>query len=255
MTERLFPALLAVLLFTGCGGGSSEAPQANDDSKTDSSNKAEQTLHAAAEAGDLAAVEKHLATGIDVNARADDKSTALHFAAQEGHVEVAKRLIEAGADISAKDDIDQTPGDRARFWKKEAIVELLESSSIHEAAREGDLKTVLQQLNAGKDVNQANDSGDTPLTYAAFMGHLEIVDLLIEKNANVNAKGLAGWTPLHLAAQRGHQKIVEQLIAKGAEINALTDEGFGGTPLDVANDALAEFIRENGGKPAAELDD
>ena len=50
------------------------------------------------------------------------------------HVEVARRLIEAGADINAKDDIDQTPGDRARFWKQDKVLELLDSNSILEAA-------------------------------------------------------------------------------------------------------------------------
>ena len=103
------------------------------------------------------------------------------------------------------------------------------------------------------DVNHANASGDTALTYAAFMGHAEVVALLIEKEVNVNASGLAGWTALHLAAQRGHEKIVEQLIAKGAEINALTEEGFGGTPLDVADANLAELLRKHGGKTADAL--
>ena len=85
------------------------------------------------------------------------------------------------------------------------------------------------------------------------MGHAEVVDLLIEKEADINAGGLAGWTALHLAAQRGHEKIVEQLIANGAEINALTDEGFGGTPLDVADAKLAELLRKHGGKTADAL--
>ncbi|MDP6893380.1 MAG: ankyrin repeat domain-containing protein, partial [Verrucomicrobiota bacterium] len=161
--------------------------------------------------------------------------------------------IEKGADINAKDDIEQTPVDRARFWKQEKIIALLESSSIHEAAREGNLNIVIQQLNTGVDVNLANESGDTPITYAAFMGHLEIVDLLIEKGAKVNAKGLAGWTPLHLAAQRGHKKITELLIEKGADINSTTDDGFGGTPLDVAKDNLADTIKQNGGKTFAEI--
>jgi len=246
MIPKIYLSLLTfLLLFTGCG----EAP---DKPSTKASNETQDMLNAA-ESGDLDAVKKMLNAGAPVNGLGDDRSTALHFAAQEGHVDVAKLLIEKGADINAKDDIDQTPVDRARFWKQEKIIALLESSSIHEAAREGNLNTVIQQLNTGADVNHANENGDTPLTYAAFMGHLEIVDLLIEKGAQVNAKGLAGWTPLHLATQRGHKKITELLIEKGADINATTEDGFGGTPLDVAKDNLVDTIKQNGGKTVFEI--
>jgi ankyrin repeat protein len=246
MIPKIYLSLLTfLLLFTGCG----EAP---DKPSTKASNETQDMLDAA-ESGDLDTVKKMLNAGAPVNGLGDDRSTALHFAAQEGHVDVAKLLIEKGADINAKDDIDQTPVDRARFWKQEKIIALLESSSIHEAAREGNLNTVIQQLNTGADVNHANENGDTPLTYAAFMGHLEIVDLLIEKGAQVNAKGLAGWTPLHLATQRGHKKITELLIEKGADINATTEDGFGGTPLDVAKDNLVDTIKQNGGKTVFEI--
>ena len=246
MIPKIYLSLLTFLLFlTGCGEATNQ-PSPKGGNET-------QDMLDAAEAGDLDAIKKLIDTGVSVNGLGDDQSTALHFAAQEGHVDVAKLLIEKGADINAKDDIDQTPVDRARFWKQEKIIALLESSSIHEAAKEGNLNTVIQQLNTGADVNHPNESGDTPLTYAAFMGHLEIVDLLIDQGAKVSAKGLGGWTPLHLATQRGHKKISQLLIEKGADINATTDEGFGGTPLDVAKGDLVDLIKQNGGKTFAEI--
>ncbi|MBD50837.1 MAG: hypothetical protein CMB08_02815 [Euryarchaeota archaeon] len=246
MIPKIYLSLLTfLLLFTGCG----EVP---DKPSTKASNETQDMLDAA-EAGDLDAVKKLIDAGVPVNGVGDDQSTPLHFAAQEGHVDLAKLLIEKGADINAKDDIDQTPVDRARFWKQEKIIALLEKSSIHEAAREGNLNIVIQQLDSGADINLANENGDTPLTYAAFMGHLEIVSLLIEKGAKVNAKGLAGWTPLHLASQRGHKKITELLIEKGADINATTDDGFGGTPLDVAKGNLVDTIQQNGGKTISKI--
>ena len=64
---------------------------------------------------------------------------------------------------------------------------------------------------------------------------------------------MAGWSPLHLAAQRGHKKIAQLLIEKGAEINSITDDGFGGTPLDVAKDNVADLIKQNGGKTVSEI--
>lgn len=44
---------------------------------------------------------------------------------------------------------------------------------------------------------------------ASIFGHIDIIDLLLEKHADVNAtEFLNGQTPLHLAAQRGHQKLI-----------------------------------------------
>ena len=91
------------------------------------------------------------------------------------------------------------------------------------------------------------------LNYAAFLGQEEIVELLINNGAEVNAKGLANWTPLHLAAYNNNEQIAQLLIAKGAEINPYTSQGFGGTPLDVADENIVDFIRKHGGKTAKEL--
>ena len=91
------------------------------------------------------------------------------------------------------------------------------------------------------------------LNYAAYLGHKEIVELLVVNGAEVNAKGLADWTPLHLAAYNDNEQIVQLLIAKGAEMNPYTSPGFGGTPLDVADGKITDLIRKHGGKTAEEL--
>ena len=91
------------------------------------------------------------------------------------------------------------------------------------------------------------------LNYAAYLGHKEIVELLVENGAEVNAKGLADWTPLHLAAYNNNEQIVQLLIAKGAEMNPYTSPGFGGTPLDVADGKTADLLRKHGGKTGEEL--
>ena len=125
--------------------------------------------------------------------------------------------------------------------------------SIQWAAEAGNIQAIKQHLAAGTDVSFRNNNGDTPLNYAAFLGHMEIVELLVENGANVNSKGLADWTPLHLAAQNNKEQIVQLLIANGAEVNPYTSSGFGGTPLDVANDKIADLLRKHGGKTGEEL--
>ena len=58
-----------------------------------------------------------------------------------------------------------------------------------DAAKKGDIEAVKQHLAAGTGVSFKNKNGDTPLNYAAFLGHMEIVELLVENGANVNSKG------------------------------------------------------------------
>jgi ankyrin repeat protein len=62
------------------------------------------------------------------------------------------------------------------------------------------------------DMNPICDDGKTPLHWAALMGHLEIVKLILENLEHINNKNpvsLDGWTPLECAAQHGHLEIVQ----------------------------------------------
>ena len=63
----------------------------------------------AAQKGDLAAVERLLARGADIDARDGRGRTALLAATHGNHVAVARALIAAGADVNAKDSIEDSP--------------------------------------------------------------------------------------------------------------------------------------------------
>ena len=68
----------------------------------------------------------------------------------------------------------------------------------------------------------------------------------------MNAKNEWGGTPLHFATFGSHKEVVELLIAKGADVNAKDD--VGDTPVDWAdNKELADLLREHGGKTGEEL--
>ena len=88
------------------------------------------------------------------------------------------------------------------------------STSIHNAAGEGNIEAVKQHLAAGTDVNAKDDERMVPLHFAAGAGHKKIVELLIAKGADVNAKGKYGETPLQFAAFNGDREIAELLIAR-----------------------------------------
>jgi hypothetical protein len=94
-------------------------------------------------------------------------------------------------------------------------------NDIHTAVEQGDLNTVTSLLEHTPEVVFRKDNENrTPLHYAAYQGHTELVKLLLAKGAEVNAKDNAGRTPLHSAAGRGHTGSVELLLANGAEVNA-----------------------------------
>ncbi|MFH2064371.1 MAG: ankyrin repeat domain-containing protein [Pseudomonadota bacterium] len=94
------------------------------------------------------------------------------------------------------------------------------ATTIHEAAMKGKIDSVKEHLAAGEEVDARDQYGKTPLILASSWGHLDIMELLIEKGANVNVER-QGWTPLISAAASGHVKGVKLLLSKGADINAL----------------------------------
>ncbi|GFU87798.1 hypothetical protein TNCV_849821 [Trichonephila clavipes] len=86
--------------------------------------------------------------------------TLLHYAACEGRSEVVKFLVNNGANPRIKNTFRQP---------------------IHIAAREGHVNVVRLFLLEGKgiDINEANQSGYTPLHYAAYYDKLAMVQFLI----------------------------------------------------------------------------
>ena len=95
------------------------------------------------------------------------------------------------------------------------------STFLQIASAMGHLDIVEKLIDRKVDVNQVV-SGDEPtaLHYAADMGHEEIVRRLVRSGAKVNAAmGFWKLTPLGLAARNGHTSIVECLLQNGVNIN------------------------------------
>ncbi|WP_342261375.1 ankyrin repeat domain-containing protein [Spiroplasma endosymbiont of Notiophilus biguttatus] len=67
------------------------------------------------------------------------------------------------------------------------------------------------------NINEKDNSGNTPLHYACFHNFLETADLLIKYGANINAKNNRDNTPLHYAIMgNADLKFINLLVDKGA---------------------------------------
>jgi ankyrin repeat protein len=83
------------------------------------------------------------------------------------------------------------------------------------------------------DVNSPGYNGWSALHAAAFKGHVQVVQILLEHNADINAQNNRGEVPLHLAAcpnsRDGLIPMMQLLLDHGADVNARDNEGS--TPL------------------------
>src|SRR5258706_8497821 len=95
----------------------------------------------------------------------------------------------------------------------------LQRDQLHQAAREGDLARVEDLLRRKYPVNRFDELGNTPLHWAVQLGHLHIVERLIEAGANVNAhdERVIGNTPLSDNARECSYEMAKRLIDAGAD--------------------------------------
>jgi YVTN family beta-propeller protein len=115
-----------------------------------------------------------------------------------------------------------------------------QKGNLHEAIERGDLVATRWWLDRGASSNERNEDGATPLSTAAFQGHIEIAKLLIEKGARVSVGNRDGNTPLHVAAFMCRVGVVDLLLKNGASVRKKNLRGE--TPADVVVGAWSEQL-------------
>jgi ankyrin repeat protein len=233
----------------------------------------------AARADDLPAVRKLVKEHADVNAAANDGSTALLWAAYHSNAEMTKALLAAGAAVDAANHYGVTPLLQAsRNGDAEVVRALLDAGAqptrwhaegetpLMAASRTGRADAVKLLLDSGSFVNAADPfQEETALMWASAEGHLEVVKALLAAGADPNLKAhvstlterknadhpSGGFTALMFAVRNGHTDVARALIAAGADVKAANADGATATIVAIANDRfdLAKELLDLGADP------
>lgn len=125
-----------------------------------------------------------------------------------------------------------------------------EHTALHWAAWGGHIPVVQHLIDNGAPLEARTKRQDrTALFFAAAQNHLSTVGFLLEKGADANANSKHdGATAVHKAAQQGHEQVVRLLLANGASVNSKDIEGL--RPLNwaiqVYRVSMARLLLEEG---------
>jgi ankyrin repeat protein len=157
--------------------------------------------------------------------------TALMRAIEEKHTDIALALIEAGADVHYKDSLGNSALHRAAFHDAKVVKALLsrkvaidEPNSVGNtpllmAASAGNAEAVRMLLDAGADLRNRDEEGNTALIAAAdqeYSNTIETIKVLLQRGAKLEDVNNEGENALHLAAQSGNTENAIVLLNAGA---------------------------------------
>ena len=164
----------------------------NLDGVYDSQNRSTDLIGAIKKGKNKKAVEL-IKSGIDLNERGSQGTTALMYAVFLGNKEIVKLLIDNGADVNVENDNGLTTLMMA--MKGSANKELLNLLLEH-----------------GANINTHNSRGQTALMWAVAYDKIDVVEWLIQHGARVDLKTKDGKTALDLAYEKDKKDIVQLLV-------------------------------------------
>ena len=171
-------------------------------------------------------VECLIQNGADVNAKGEDGATALHAAAFLGQYQVAKILIQNGADVNARNNDGETviSGTMADWETTKFIAGILQLKLDREKVETGRDQTASFLRQQGAKAEFADPTGNDIWTMAGA-GNVQAVKEHLAKGIDVDAKNKDGATALHIASLLGQYEIAELLIQRGADVNIKGNDG------------------------------
>ena len=185
---------------------------------------------------DEAALQSAIASAEDIDTRDDHGRSALHVAAFYANHAAMRALVAAGADANALEN------------------DYYDIATIAAVADDTDPLRLALRLGCSP-ANVTSRYRGTALIAAAHLGHVEVVETLIEAGAPLDHVNNLGWTALIESIVLGdggerHTLTLRALVAAGADANLA--DGSGQTPLQLATERgyteMARILRSAGGK-------
>lgn len=192
-------------------------------------------LHAAAHKGDVAKVQRLVASGAGLNATDAYGRTPLHVATFARQREAVKALAKAGADLNKLEADRYDAVTIAAVADDEATLKVLlelgasakqttsryDGTALIAAAHLGHDGVVRQLIAAGAPLDHVNNLHWTAVIEAIVLGdggarHQATLKALIDAGANLQLADRSGQTPLALAKARGFTAMVSMLEKAGA---------------------------------------
>jgi uncharacterized protein len=113
---------------------------------------------------------------------------------------------------------------------------------LHEYARRNSLRELEEAIAKGRDVNERDAAGCTPLHCAIAEKSVEAAFFLLEHGADVTAQDNRGSTALHGAVAHRLPQVAEELLRRDAGLIGISDK-YGNEPLwDAPFGARGDYI-------------
>ena len=193
-------------------------------------------LHAAAARGDVAEIEKRIASGENKEAVDDRRRTPLHVAVYQSKHDAARALLRLGADpnkleidrydiitiAAVANDVPMLKIALEGGGNPKAVTSRYDGTALIAAAHLGHAEVVRTLIAAKTPLDHVNNLKWTALIESIVLGdggrnHTETLRALVEAGADVNIPDASGSTPLALARSRGYREMVAILEKAGAK--------------------------------------
>lgn len=181
-------------------------------------------------------VEYLLEKGASPNIKDADGRMPLNYAISRSNVCIIEQLLRHGGTVGDESQVDffhPDDKDHAAILKlflkhasNNAEISSFLFQTLHTAAFIGHSDIVGLLLTRRFDVDEMEDGDRPALHHAALSGHSEVVHQLIAAGSDVNTRTETGDSALILAAQQRNRNVVEQLISAGSDVNAQNEAGY-----------------------------